>query len=836
MAENIRLKISAEDLASREFKRVADALKKLEGPIGEASFKFQFGLLRMHEAVQKFNAKPMSDKMHSAAKAISGAVSTIKSKLDEIAPHVKSAASKFGQGMKGFHDAVGKLKGALTSMPAMIAGALAGGAFGGLVKQGLEFNSTLETLNTQFTVLTGSATRSAQIMKELVSFAAKTPFQLEEVATSARIMFAYGMQGSEMLRRIGDAAAAADVPMQEVANTFGRIKAGAFGEAFQRLAEMGIATRKMLEGQGLKFDKGGSFVGSADQAMAALARIVDSRYKGMMDKMSQTMKGKISTLRDDIAMTLGLVTGKLFDVMKPRLDRLSNIFARLRSSGVASGLGAMLANAITPVVDKLLNSLQKPEKFFGFFVRMVDKVKLVAGTIYESGKWIWNLMVAFFSWMMAKIQNVGLEAKKMLHSMNPLGLGDGLTDSERAQYTANSAKAEALKLKLDEASAASGGRAFWNATLAAIKATDYGEVVKKLYAAGGSTTSALMAGQSTGGGGLDNSATTQYTMFGMRGVGGASSAPVSQLEPRNYRPDFGGAFTSPTFEPKAPGLFNLGGRQLRESPEHRVGMLSMTGATPDMTLVLAERMDAFREKQKDLFRNFYADLAGLGASLFVDTMSTLILEKHENMKEALNNIWQSMKGNFVKMTLQMGVAWAKNKVGMLLTEKKFQSAKAASEAVGTAAHAANAAVEQGIDATTKKSSLATAASKIWKAYAGLPFIGQVLAAAAIALMLKSVGAFRTGGVVPGGGSGNGDERYARVSGGEGILTKSAVDANGGKAFVDALNSGRLATGGSTNIGLTFNVAGGSENLRRDIEREVVPMLERLVRQRKAVLA
>lgn len=838
MAENIRLKISVQDLASAELKRVTAALKRLEGPIDEVSFRFQYGFSKMQDAVGKFSTSSFVTKIKSLANSVKSAVDKMRSAWDSFSDKTENARGRMSKAVDGMKGTLKSLHSALTGLPAMLAGGALTAAFGGAIVQGLKFNATLETLKTQFQVMTGDADRAAGIMRSLVQFAATTPFELADVANSARVMMAYGLQGKETLRRIGDAAAAANVPMDEMANTFGRIKSGAFGEAFQRLAETGVATRKMLEGEGLVFDKGGSFVGTADQAMAAVERIVDKRFTGMMDKMSQTMAGKMSTLKDDIAMTLGIVTGKLFDDLKPQLDRVSAAFKRMREGGTATGFSAMLSSAVSPVVDKVIGMIESPEKVFGWFMRAGDQAKAVFDTVKAGATWLWNTTTAFFAWLFSQLEVTGLKVEKAIAKMSFGKIK--WADEEEQRLTDATAALMTAKIELDTASAQPGAAAAWSVAQAAIALTDYELRMKAMMRSGASATSAVILGKDSGGDPL------RKVPSNVTGIGTPQALPSGAMMDTRAgyvglsRESFGADRLTPAsrFDQSrfaSTGGFGQGPARLGAAAADFSADLASGSGKFNPNLALAAANDNFREEQKALFKDYYQSLAGMGETLFVDSMSTIILSKHEDLKLALNDIWQGMKGNFVKMTVGMALEWGKAKIKMLLAEKAFAGGKAGVEAAGTAAHAANATVNNAIDATEKKSALATAAAKIWKAFAGLPFIGQVLAVGAIALMLKSVGAFASGGIVPGGGSGNEDDKTIRVSGGEGVITKRAVDANGGRSFIDAINSGRAGAGSTANF--SFSISGGNaEALRLDIERDVVPVLERLVRQRRAVLA
>ena len=255
-----------------------------------------------------------------------------------------------------------------------VAGAAAAAAgLGKMLKGGIAFAAELEKVETQFGVIYGSTDKAAQKIKELTEYAANTPFQLPEIAKGAKILTQFGMDSSEQLRLVGDAAAVAQRPMDEMAMLFGRIKSGAFGEAFMRLAETGVATREMLEQQGLIFDAGGSYTGSAEEAINAVNRIIENKFGGMTEKLAGTWGGSLSTMKDNWGLLQAALAEPVMDVLQPYIKELIVKMGELRSSGKLTEWGQQIAAAIKTVIDnakilysnfddikKKLNELKKP--------------------------------------------------------------------------------------------------------------------------------------------------------------------------------------------------------------------------------------------------------------------------------------------------------------------------------------------------------------------------------------------------------------------------------------------------------------------------------------------
>jgi hypothetical protein len=286
---------------------------------------------------------------HNLAKsALRDAGGDLKNVGDE-ADHADKKVGGFASGFKSM--ASGALMGVGMGALNMATNALSGlvdGIVGGAAE--------MEKYNTQFTVFLGSADKAKTRMAELAKFAQVTPFELPEVVNADKVLTAFGIHSERTLKNVGDAAAGSGANFGELATTFGRISAGAYGEAFMRLAELGIATRKDLEGQGLKFDKGGSYIGSAKEAMEAVNKIVESRFGGMMEKQSQTLEGQWSNVQDMIGATLRGIGEAAMPIMKGGLQWLLDVGPQISVgiqgaasvvipalAGIAGGATALLA-------------------------------------------------------------------------------------------------------------------------------------------------------------------------------------------------------------------------------------------------------------------------------------------------------------------------------------------------------------------------------------------------------------------------------------------------------------------------------------------------------------
>ncbi len=220
----------------------------------------------------------------------------------------------------------------------------------------------LETMETSFISLTGGAKEAAAMMRNLNEFTAKTPFQIEAVAKSARQLIASGSdisQVNEQLQFLGDIAATSGQPIDEIAAIFSKVNAKGKVEleSLNQLAERGIPIFTALsEATGLPADKLGAGAVSVEQFNAVLKGFsAEGGFAaGAMERLSQTASGKFSTALDNLKLAGAALAESLMPVLKDILDRFVGLMQTLTNlspqakrfmligAGIAAALGPLL--------------------------------------------------------------------------------------------------------------------------------------------------------------------------------------------------------------------------------------------------------------------------------------------------------------------------------------------------------------------------------------------------------------------------------------------------------------------------------------------------------------
>ena len=261
---------------------------------------------------------------------------------------VKSAFSSLG----GVAMKVGKsLLSPFAALTALLGtGALVSGLMS-FVKGSSAAASSVESLTTQFTTLLGSASAAKARMEEITKFAASTPFEIAELASTSKLLEVMGgklISTGDGLRLVGDAAAMAGQPIQEVGLHIGRLFSAitsgtSAGESVNRLQELGLITgatkikfQELAEAQ--KKGKAATLTGA--EALKMLQTVM-SKAEGGMNALSNTTEGKLSNMADNITQ-LKVAFGTGFnDGLKVALDavntKLPELMAKFKEFGTLIG-------------------------------------------------------------------------------------------------------------------------------------------------------------------------------------------------------------------------------------------------------------------------------------------------------------------------------------------------------------------------------------------------------------------------------------------------------------------------------------------------------------------
>lgn len=226
--------------------------------------------------------------------------------------------------------------------------ALAAGQLVGTASQFERFQTILETTE-------GSGTKAKEAMSWVTTFAAKTPYELQEVMDSFVKLRAYGLDPTNgLLRDLGDTSAAMGKPLEQAVEAI----ADAVTGENERLKEFGI--RAAVKGNEIAYSYTVNGQKKIAKALASdpggiqkvLQKIMSERFGGAMDKLSATWDGMISNLGDMwLQFQLAIMNAGLFDWMKGKLELVLATVNRMAEDGTLQQWAAYIGDRIITVLN-----------------------------------------------------------------------------------------------------------------------------------------------------------------------------------------------------------------------------------------------------------------------------------------------------------------------------------------------------------------------------------------------------------------------------------------------------------------------------------------------------
>ena len=190
------------------------------------------------------------------------------------------------------------------------------------VSMGIEYNAQIESYRVGLTNMLGDAQAANAAMQAIQEDAARTPFSVDSLTQANQLLISAGENAGysrKVIMALGDAVSATGggnaelsrmaANLQQIANV-GKasaidIKQFAYAgiNVYQVLADYTGKTVQEVQNMTISYD------------LLSEALIADSeeggRYYNAMDTQSQTMNGRVSTLKDNVSQLAGLMTGDL---------------------------------------------------------------------------------------------------------------------------------------------------------------------------------------------------------------------------------------------------------------------------------------------------------------------------------------------------------------------------------------------------------------------------------------------------------------------------------------------------------------------------------------------
>lgn len=284
----------------------------------------------------------------------------------------------------GFNSGISKL-GGIAKKGAGVAVAAVGAvtaALGAGVVAGVKYNASIESYQTSFEVMTGSAEKAAEVIDKLKKVGAETPFELPDLADTTQLLMNYGFSADEAMDKmmmLGDISQGSADKMSRIATAYGQMSSAGkvsledvkqmIEAGFNPLQEISESTGESMASLYDRISKGTIPV---DEITASMQRATSEggKYFQSMEKQSQTFSGLISTLKDNAQQLLG-------EVVKPISDGLTESLLPAAISAIEQLTQGFEENGVSGMIQAAGNIVN------GLFAGIMENAPLLISTGME---------------------------------------------------------------------------------------------------------------------------------------------------------------------------------------------------------------------------------------------------------------------------------------------------------------------------------------------------------------------------------------------------------------------------------------------------------------------
>lgn len=234
-------------------------------------------------------------------------------------------------------------------------------SLGALGVKAVQAAGSFQQTQAAMTNMLGSAERAQSLLSDLQSFAAKTPFEFNDVAAATQKFLAFGFTAEQViptLTAVGDAAAGVGLGKEgvdRVTLALGQMaaKAKVQSDEMLQLTEAGIPAWQMLADKiGVSVPQAMDMVSKgavdAQTGLQALVGGMEEKFGGMMEQQSSTITGTWSNMMDGLSQT-AIAVGQqisdafdLPDIFSSLGDSLQDFAELVKDQGIGEALSQMI--------------------------------------------------------------------------------------------------------------------------------------------------------------------------------------------------------------------------------------------------------------------------------------------------------------------------------------------------------------------------------------------------------------------------------------------------------------------------------------------------------------
>ena len=308
-----------------------------------------------------------------------------RKETQSAANSLNRSANTAGSGVSGMASQFAAASAKATVLANMLTslGTKAVGLAKGFVEMGISYNAQIEKYTTGFTNMLGSAQAAQEAMQAIQEDAARTPFDVASLTQANQLLISAGENAEysrKVINALGDAVSATGggnaelsrmaANLQQIANV-GKasaidIKQFAYAgiNVYQVLADYTGKSVQEVQNMTISYDL-------LSQALIAASE-EGGRYYNAMDTQSQTMNGRVSTLKDNVSQLAGLMTGDLSSGIGVVIGHLNNMVVAAQEAYKEDGWKG-LGNAILELDNPISAIIKKFGQLGSAAVSALDK-------------------------------------------------------------------------------------------------------------------------------------------------------------------------------------------------------------------------------------------------------------------------------------------------------------------------------------------------------------------------------------------------------------------------------------------------------------------------------
>ena len=308
-----------------------------------------------------------------------------RKETQSAANSLNRSANTAGSGVSGMASQFAAASAKATVLANMLTslGTKAVGLAKGFVEMGISYNAQIEKYTTGFTNMLGSAQAAQEAMQAIQEDAARTPFDVASLTQANQLLISAGENAAysrKVINALGDAVSATGggnaelsrmaANLQQIANV-GKaatidIKQFAYAgiNIYQILADYTGKSVQEVQKMTISYDL-------LSQALIAASE-EGGRYYNAMDTQSQTMNGRISTLKDNVSQLAGLMTGDLSSGIGVVIGHLNDMVVAAQEAYKEDGWKG-LGNAILELDNPISAIIKKFGQLGSAAVSALDK-------------------------------------------------------------------------------------------------------------------------------------------------------------------------------------------------------------------------------------------------------------------------------------------------------------------------------------------------------------------------------------------------------------------------------------------------------------------------------